>query len=57
MSFPDSVKLIQYLASAVIVASSNPCVGLSTTTKIPFFLLSKCTDERFSTPKITKLLP
>ena len=25
--FPNSVELIGYLASAVIVVSSNPCVG------------------------------
>ena len=35
--FPDCVKLIEYLAFAVAMVSSNPCVGPSFRTKI-FFL-------------------
>ena len=44
-------KLIEYLASAVILVSSNPCVGPSTRTKIYFFLLSICTEKLLLTPK------
>ena len=32
--FPDSVKLKRYLTSAIIVASSKPCVDPSPRTKI-----------------------
>ena len=42
--FPDSVKFIEYFASAVIELSSNLCVGSSPETKIIFFLLSLCTE-------------
>ena len=38
-------KLIEYSTSAVIVVSSNPCVGPLPRTKISFFLLSICTDR------------
>ena len=44
-------KLIEYLDSAVILVSSNPCVGPSTRTKIYFFLLSICTEKLLLTPK------
>ena len=40
----DAVKLLEYLVSAVIVVSSNPCVGPSPITKI-FFSLSVCGYE------------
>ena len=36
--FPDSVKLIGYLASATIVVLSKPCVGYSPIAKIFLFL-------------------
>ena len=39
--FPDSVKLIGYLASAIIVALSKPCVGYSPIAKIFFFYINK----------------
>ena len=55
--FFDAVKLIEYLASTVIVVLSNPCVGPSPKTKIYFSLLSVCVDELFSTPKVITLLP
>ena len=42
-----------YFASAVNVVSSNPCVGPSLRIKIYFPLLSICTDELKSAPKIT----
>ena len=51
--FLDSVKSIEYLASAVIVVSSNPCVRPSPRTKICFLLSSICTEELLSTPQIT----
>ena len=38
--FPDSVTLIRYLASAVIVVLSKLCVALSPIPKTPSFLLS-----------------
>ena len=37
---------------AVIVVSSNPCVGPSPRTKGSFFLLSTCTEKLVSAPKI-----
>ena len=55
--FPDSVKLIEYLTSTVIVALSKPCVGPSPRTKIFLFLLSICTEELLSTPKIITFPP
>ena len=48
---------MEYLASPVIVVISYPCVGPSPRTKASFFLLSICTDELFSTPKIIAFLP
>ena len=55
MFFPDCLKLIGYLASVIIWVSSKPCVKPSPRTKISFFLLSTCTEELLSTPKITFL--
>ena len=51
-----SVKLIEYFFSAFNVVSSNPCVGPLPRIKI-YFLLSKCTEELISTPKIMQFLP
>ena len=45
----------EYLASAVIVISSNPFVDSLPRTKI-FFLLSVFNDKLLSTPKITTCL-
>ena len=45
-----------YFASTVNVVSSNPCVDLYAKIKISFTLLSTCTDELISAPKI-KLFP
>ena len=42
--FPDSVKFIEYFASAAIELSSNLYVGSSPGTKIIFFMLSLCTE-------------
>ena len=53
-NFFDLVKLIEHLASAV---SPNSCIGSSPRTKISFFLLPVCVDERFSTSKTIILLP
>ena len=53
----DSVKLIEYLTSAVIVLLCNPSVGPSPRTKIYFFLWSVSVDELFSTAKIITFLP
>ena len=50
--FLDSLKWIEYLFSAVNVVSYFPCVGSSSRIKIIFFLLSECTEELMSTPKI-----
>ena len=50
--FLDSVKLIKYLASAVIAVLFNQCVGPSPRTKISLFLLSTCTEEVLSISKI-----
>ena len=55
--FPACVKLIAYLASVVIVVSSKPCVRPSPRAKICLSLLSTCTDEFISAPKITMFLP
>ena len=46
---------IGYFASAVNVVSSNPCMGLSPRIKISFPVLSICTNELISAPKIIKL--
>ena len=48
---------MEYSASEVIVVLSNPCVGRLQRTKILFFLLSVCTYELLSTPKIRTFLP
>ena len=50
--FPDCEKLIEYFTSAVNVVSSSPHVGPSPRIKISFPLLSTCTDELISAPKI-----
>ena len=47
---------MEYLAASVAVASFNPFVGPSPRTKISFFLISACTNELVSTPKIPTLL-
>ena len=49
--------MIGYFASAINVASSNPCVGHSTRIKISLFLLSKRTGEFISAPKIITFFP
>ena len=43
--FQDCVKLIVYFASAVNVASFDPCFDPLPTIKISLFLLSICTDK------------
>ena len=48
-------KLTDHWASPVNVVSSNPCVGPKPRIKISFILLSICTDELISTPKIMAL--
>ena len=55
--FLDCVKLIHYFASVVNMISSNPCVGPSPRIKISFPLLSTCTDELISAPKIMTFFP
>ena len=55
--FPDYVKLVGYWASAFIVVSSNYCVGPSPKIKISFHLLSTCTDDLISAPKIMTCFP
>ena len=55
--FPDCVKLIGYSASAVNVVPSNSYVGPIPRIKISFPLLSICTDELISTPKMITFLP
>ena len=52
--FRKCVKLIAYLASAVKVVSSNPCIGPLPRIKVCLCLLSICTDELISAPKIIK---
>ena len=49
--------MIGYFASAVNVVLSNPCVGQSPRIKISLFLLSTCTDDLMSTPKIMTFFP
>ena len=51
----DLKKLIEHWASAANEVSSNPCVGPIPRIKIS--LLSVCTDELISTPKIMTFLP
>ena len=53
--FPDYVKLIGYLTSTVNVVSSNYCIGTSPRIKITLFLLSICTNELISAPKINDI--
>ena len=48
---------LEYWASAVDVVSSNPCVGTLPRIKILLILLSICTDELISTPKIMTFIP
>ena len=55
--FLDCAKLTGYFATAVNVVSSNPCVGPSPRIKISFHLISICTDELISAPKIMTFLP
>ena len=54
--FPITVKLIEYIFSAVSVCS-NPGAGAFPRIKMFFFLLSTCTGELISTPKLITLLP
>ena len=54
--FPFTVKLIEYIFSALSVCSS-PCVAPSLKIKIYLFLLSIFVDELISTPKIITILP
>ena len=49
--FPDSVKLVQYFASAVIQISPNPCVRSTPKTEVSCSLSSVCTDKLLSTSK------
>ena len=51
------VKLTGYFALTANVVSSNSCVGSLPRVKISFFLLSICTDELISAPKIMKFFP
>ena len=46
-----------YIASAVNVVSSNPCVGPSPRIKISFLLLSIFTDQLILVSKIKTFLP
>ena len=48
---------MEYFASTGNVVSSNLCVGSSKRIKIPFLLLSICTDELISTLKVMTFLP
>ena len=50
-------KINSILFSCSNVVPSNPCLGLSPTIKMSFFLLSSCTEELISTPKIITLQP
>ena len=53
----DFVSLIEYLAYAVNVVSSNPYVGPSPRIKISFPSLSTCIDELLSAPKVMMFFP
>ena len=55
--FSDCEKLIEYSASAASVVLSDPCVCPLPRIKIYLFLLSACTDELISTPKLITFLP
>ena len=48
---------MEYSVSGVNVVLSNPCVGPLPRFKIYLFLLSICTDELMSTPKLIASLP
>ena len=47
----------KHFFSAVNVVPSNACVEPSLRIRISFFLLSICTEELISTPKIMQFLP
>ena len=55
--FPHCVKSIGHFAYAINVVSSNPWAGPSPRIKISLVLLSICTDELISTPKIMTFFP
>ena len=55
--FPDSITLIEYLASDVIEEPSSPCVGPSSITKIISFLIISIHWWTLSPPKIIRFLP
>ena len=55
--FLGCVKLTGFYISAVNVVSSNPCVASSPRIKISLSLLSICTDEPTSAPKIMTYFP
>ena len=48
---------IKYLASDIIILSSNPSVGPSPKTAIYYFLLSVCADKLLPAPKLITFLP
>ena len=52
-----SVKLVEYIFSAVKVISSYPCVGPSPRIRISFFLMSTSAEELISTPNVIQFLP
>ena len=49
-------KIYWLLFSAASVIASNPCVGPSPSIKIYFSLVSTCTEEFISTPKVITFL-
>ena len=53
----DLEQSIEYSAFDVNVTLSNPYVGPLPRITISLFLISICTDELISTPKITTFLP
>ena len=53
----DFENWIKYWVSAVNIVLSDPCVGPKPKIKVSFFLLSICTDELISVPKIMTFLP
>ena len=52
-----SVKLIEYIFSAVNECSPNPCVGPTPEINMLFPLLSICAEEFISAPKIITFWP
>ena len=54
---PDCVKLIEYIASAVNVVSSNPYVGPLPRIKKSLFLISICKDLLISASKTMTFFP